>query len=113
MNPSWALTGFGGNTCTYLGVTPMNERGKRHRVEVYVDALGSAADSSDPLANVERPAALTLNEKIGTEEDGMTIANANVEALWNFYDTYFKRKDISVDGNEVDVNPVSNQNTIS
>ena len=49
---------------------------------------------------------MTLNEKIGTEEDGMTIANANVEALWNFYDTYFKRKDISVDGNEVDVNPV-------
>lgn len=106
LNPSWALTGFGGNTCNYLGVTSMNDRGKRHRIEVYIDDLGSAADSSDPLKDVERPAALTLNEKIGTEADGTTIANATVKAVCDFYDTYFKRKDISVDGNVVDVNPV-------
>lgn len=105
LNPSWTLTGFGGNTCTYLGVTPMNERGKRHRIEVYADALGAANNNNDPLANIPRPAALTLNEKIGSEEDG-TIADERVAALWNFYDTNLNRKNISLDGNEADVNPV-------
>lgn len=105
LNASWALTGFGGNTCTYLGVTPMNERGKRHRIEVYIDALGAANNDSDPLAGVERPAALTLNEEIKTDVNGTTFANANVETIWNFYDTYFKRKDISIDGNEADISP--------
>ena len=59
-----------------------------------------AAQCTDARVNMVTPA---LFEKYKCAED---FANANVEALWNFYDTYFKRKDISVDGNEVDVNPV-------
>ena len=105
LNASWALSGFGGNTCTYLGVTPMNERGKRYRIEINVEGTGSANNDSDPIKNVERPAALTLNEKIATEADGETILDPAVSSICTFYDTYFSRKDISLDGNVLDINP--------
>lgn len=105
MNASWTLSGFGGNTCTYLGVTPMNERGKRYRIEINVEGTGSANNDSDPIKNVERPAALTLNEKIATEADGETILDPAVSSICTFYDTYFSRKDISLDGNVLDINP--------
>lgn len=108
LNPSWALTGFSGNTCTYLGETPMNQRGRRSRIELYVEELGSANDNSDPLNDVERPAALTLNEDITSQnaDDGTPVfANRNVEALYNFYNEHFTRKDISLDGNTEGVQP--------
>lgn len=106
LNPNWALTGFGGNTCTYLGETPMNNRGRRHRIELYVDGLGAANDDSDPLAHDARPAALTLNENIKVEIDGddETITDPAVAALYNFYDN-FTRKDISLDGNTAGIQP--------
>ena len=34
LKSSWALTGFGGNTCTYLGVSPLNGT-KRHNIMLY------------------------------------------------------------------------------
>lgn len=107
LHPSWALTGFGGNTCTYLGETPMNSRGQRHRIEMYVDGFGSPSDSSDPLSGVTRPAALTLNEDIRTEINGddETISDPSVTALYNFYDQHFSRKDISLDGNTAGIQP--------
>ena len=68
LNASWALSGFGGNTCTYLGVTPMNERGKRYRIEINVEGTGSANNDSDPIKNVERPAALMeVTKGVGVE----------------------------------------------
>lgn len=107
LHPSWALTGFGGNTCTYLGETPMNSRGQRHRIELYVDGFGSPSDDSDPLKNVTRPAALTLNEDIKTEINGddETINDPAVAALYKFYNDNFTRKDISLDGNTAGVQP--------
>lgn len=105
LNANWALTGFGGNTCTYLGVIPMNDLGKRHRIEIYIDKLGNENDSSDPLANVERPKALTLEENMNITIDESNIPAA-VKNLYDFYQTYFKRKDISLDGNTSNINPI-------
>lgn len=107
LNSNWALTGFGGNTCTYLGVTPMNNRGRRHRIELYVDGLGAPNDNNDPLRNETRPTALTLNEEIRTEINGdnETITNQTVADLYKFYNDNFKRKDISLDGNTEGVEP--------
>lgn len=91
IKPSWALTGFGGNTCSYLGVKPLNGT-KRHQIVMY----HPTACVSDP-AKSNRPAALTLDEDMtyrGAYKD------AKVEALANFYDTYLQRKDVNTDGND-------------
>ena len=104
LNASWALTGFGGNTCDYLGITPMNERGKRHRIEIYVEGLGKADNNSDPLADVTRPNGLTLNEDMTVKIEDSNVPS-NIKNLYDFYTTYFKRKDISLDGNTTDINP--------
>ncbi len=104
LHASWGLTGFGGNTCAYLGVTPMNERGKRHRIEIYVDGLGEANNQSDPLANVTRPDGLTLDEDMTIAIDESNVPTT-VKNLYDFYTTYFRRKDISLDGNTNDINP--------
>lgn len=89
---SWALTGFGGNTCTYLGVKPLNGT-KRHQIVMYC----VSASATDPTAG-NRPAALTLDEDI-TFNNG-SYGDPKVEALANFYDTYLQRKDVNTDGND-------------
>ncbi|WP_291594195.1 RagB/SusD family nutrient uptake outer membrane protein [Bacteroides sp.] len=108
LNASWALSGFSGNTCNYLGVTPMNARGKRHRIEIHVDGTGAANDNSDPLKNVTRPTALTLSENIVSEMNGddEIIADPVVQAMCQFYKDNFTRKDISLDGNTLGIDPV-------
>lgn len=104
LKPSWKLTGFGGNTCTYLGVEPMNGK-RRHRIEIYVkDSIAEKKDDKDPLQDISRPKALTLTEKIQEESDG-SIQNSTVQGLVDFYRTYFKRKDISTDGNNDEIYP--------
>jgi len=91
---SWQLTGFGGNTCTFLGTTPLNGQ-KRHSIVM----VCSTVQETDPaLAN--RPAALTLDEDMSYDASTNTFANAKVEALANFYDTYLNRKDVNADGND-------------
>ena len=108
LNASWALSGFSGNTCNYLGVTPMNALGKRHRIEIHVAGTGAANDNSDPLRNETRPAALTLNENIVSEivGDDEVISDPAVQAMCNFYNANFTRKDISLDGNTLGIDPV-------
>lgn len=91
LKASWALTGFGGNTCTWLGVSKLNGT-KRHNLIVYC----KKAQATDPTG--ERPAALTLDEDM-TCKSGV-YNDANVEAMGNFYDTYFDRKDVNADGND-------------
>lgn len=101
---TWTLTGFNGNTCQYLGVTPLNEV-SLHRIELYFDPaiyLGSRSPEADPFLNVDglkKPKALTLNEDFTTtvnEEDGSAVyADANVKALAEFYGQYLQRKDIA------------------
>ena len=101
---SWEPTGWGGNTCTYLGVTPLNEVSV-HRLEMYIDPakyMGERKAEADPF-NLEtpvltKPKALTLNEDFTTSVDPATeelvYADANVKALAEFYLNNLIRKDI-------------------
>ena len=63
LKSSWALTGFGGNTCTYLGVAPANGH-KNHYIEMFTNKKAAKSDDngSDPLLKegVTRPAGLNL-----------------------------------------------------
>ena len=63
---SWQMTGFGGNTCTWLGVTPFNGQ-RRERVEFRTGDqydVGTAYWDGDPLvkAGVERPAGVDFRK---------------------------------------------------
>ena len=101
---TWEPTGWGGNTCAYLGVTPLNDI-SLHRIEMYIDPavyMGSRAPESDPFTMatpvLTKPKALTLNEDftttIDTETGEAIYANANVKALAEFYLNNLIRKDI-------------------
>lgn len=96
---SWKLTGFGGNTCTYLGVKPLNGQ-EKYQIEMYIDPEIWAYKSEakfDPFNPTDeeamkkkliRPNGLTLKENIiGTKNpDGTyTCENATVQALVDFY----------------------------
>lgn len=123
--PNWKLTGFDGNTCTYLGVTPLNGV-KRHRIEIFakdfvakkannvIDANNTVTTAYDALYD-QRPAALQLNETItgtideagtGTYGTGAgTKADLRVKGLAEFYNAHFQRKNISQDGNDETIVP--------
>lgn len=98
LKASWALTGFGGNTCTYLGVKPLNGT-KRHQIVLYTTDLAEKDNDHDPLLNL-RPEALSLDEDMSYNASTDTYANDKVKALAKFYDTYLKRKDNNLDGND-------------
>lgn len=97
LKSSWALTGFGGNTCTYLGVKPLNGT-KRHSIILYANDLAEKATANDPLS--ERPAALTVDEDMSYDAATNTYADAKVQALAEFYDQNLNRKDANLDGND-------------
>lgn len=88
---TWKLTGWGGNTCTYLGFKELNgQRRENLEFRVKIDAgkgagIGGTTFDSDPLtvAGVTRPAAIDLrNEDIETQ----------LNALKNFYEVNLTRK---------------------
>jgi hypothetical protein len=63
---SWKMTGFGGNTCTWLGFTPMNGQ-RRERMEFRTGnqfGVGTQFWDGDPLvkAGVERPAGVDFRK---------------------------------------------------
>lgn len=108
---SWTLTGFGGNTCTYLGFTPLNGQ-RRHEIILYAkDMTATEAEGSDPLKTY-RPVdtngntfALDLTESMKTDPaTGAVVSDTNgrVEAMMNFYKTYLERKNYRADGNSDD-----------
>lgn len=79
---SWTLTGFGGNTCTWLGFTPMNGQ-RRERVEFRTGNqfdVGTPYWDGDPLvkAGVERPAGVDFRE---------TDINTQLTTLKTWYNT--------------------------
>lgn len=105
---TFALTGWGGNTCTYLGVTPLNEM-LRHKLEICFDPslfLGPKTETTDPFDSlgISRPKALTLNENMtatinyttvdGEEQMEYDFQNKDVQALAEFYSKYLIRKDV-------------------
>ena len=94
LKASWALTGFGGNTCQWLGVTPLNGQ-KRHNIVLYC----KTPSTTDPAA-AARPAALTIDEPMTRNSATGEYANEKVQALAEWYDTYLERKDVNADGND-------------
>lgn len=90
---SWTLTGWNGNTCDYLGFTPLNGQ-RRDNLEFrvqnsYSNGVGGrewpldGADP-DPLADYkeQRPAAMDLRTDLSGQQND----------LRTFYDTYLVRK---------------------
>ena len=96
---SWTLTGWGGNTCTWLGITPMN--GQRRENMEYRTAdtygVGGTTYDSDPLtkAGVERCAAIDLRK---------SDLHSQEEVLKKWYTenlVYKQKKGDSYDSNKV------------
>lgn len=88
LKASWALTGFGGNTCTYLGVSPFNghaRKGVELVVTVNNGVVGNAS-ATDPYA-ATRPAAWNL----ATQD----LSNRN--DLIEFYTSNLVRKERTAD----------------
>jgi hypothetical protein len=99
LKSSWALTGFNGNTCTYLGVPPLNGT-NRTGIEVAVAASYEpgtqetvANHADDPIYQYRPTAALNLmSDTINPAISGTSMYN-----LCNFYNYYLTRKSTSVD----------------
>lgn len=82
----WKLTGWGGNTCTWLGFKPFNGQ-RRENMEFRVaDAygLGSTTYASDPLvkAGVTRPSGVDLRQSLTSQ----------IETLATWYKANLVRK---------------------
>lgn len=98
LKSSWGLTGFGGNTCAYLGVSPLNGQ-RRTGIEVQLAAsLGQdeEKDGFDPIIKkgIVRPAALNLMVDATTEQKN----NKPIDKLADFYRANLNRKSTRVDG---------------
>ena len=88
---SWNLTGWGGNTCTYLGFAPLNGQ-RRENLEFRVNKdhnnglggieWGIKGENPDPLKEVKRPAAIDLRKDNLSEQ---------LNTLKTFYDQYLER----------------------
>lgn len=101
LKSSWKLLGFGGNTCTYLGVQPFNGK-RRTGVEIQVaENLGQAAEENgkDPIIakGIKRPAALNLMKDVvlGQAEGE---ENKPIDNLADFYRNNLARKTTRIDG---------------
>lgn len=98
LKASWTLTGFNGNTCSYLGVEPLNGT-KRHSIIMYAKDLAEKKDESDPLSD-KRPDAISPDMEITYDTTTHTYGDDKVKALAEFYDSYLERKDANLDGND-------------
>ena len=83
---TWKLTGWGGNTCTYLGFKPLNgQRRENFEFRTTVNGgIGGTNVDDDPLvkAGITRPAAMDLRKDLASEQD----------RLKEFYSNYLTRK---------------------
>ena len=95
---SWHLTGFGGNTCNYLGITPLNGQ-RRHEIVVYTRTNATQDNDSDPVL-AKRPTALTLTEGLTYDDDAEEYGSNEAMDLADFYTAYLKRKNVNADGND-------------
>ncbi|GHV58861.1 membrane protein [Bacteroidia bacterium] len=76
---SWTLSGYSGNTCTYLGVQPFNGK-RRDNFELAAKAFADEAVGKDPITS--RPAPLDLKLDLSTQ----------FGPLASFYDANLIRK---------------------
>jgi hypothetical protein len=115
LKASWALTGFDGNTCTYLGVNPLNGM-RRTGMEVtvspnnsiigsgYISTMTTAAKfANDPIikAGIKRSPVGGLN--LMDTSNSLIWSNPSkpstpMDSLCWFYNNYFQRKTTRVDG---------------
>jgi hypothetical protein len=108
LSSNWKLTGFGGNTCTYLGVPALNGT-SRNGIEIRVaDALGIstattvAGFANDPIVKggIARPTALNLMSDATIQATGNTI-----DKLYIFYANNLSRKSYTVDASALTFQP--------
>lgn len=95
---TWKLTGWGGNTCTWLGVKPFNNQ-RRENIEFRTAdkyGVGDVTAASDPLrkANVTRCAALDLRKNL-------TDQMATLKSWYKENLTYKMKKGDAYDSNKV------------
>ena len=91
---TWTLTGWGGNTCQWLGFTPLNGQ-RRERMEFRVAdkyGVGGTTYESDPLikAGVSRCQPIDLRQPLATQQ----------EQLKTWYQENLVRKDNKGDGRD-------------
>lgn len=107
IDPSWAPSGFGNNTCTYLGVNPLKGT-RRQGIEIRL-VTTQTADQTDgvdkttwPAIFNARPAALDINadDVVTTTTTSGTPGTTPMDNLKAFYQTYLTRKTTRVDGDE-------------
>ena len=97
---TWKLTGWGGNTCEWLGFEPLNGQRRERMIFRTADEFGVGGETfdSDPIekAGVARCAALDLNKPLDDQQ----------EVLKAWYTQCLVRKDVkgdSRDDNKVDL----------
>ena len=95
---TWTLTGFGGNTCTFLGVNPLNGQ-RRNGIELRVSSavigggIAAVGDANDPIVtnHIKRPQAWNICES------NTATAQLQKDSLENFYRYNLTRKTRQVD----------------
>ena len=102
LKSTWKVSGFSGNTCTYLGVQPLNNQ-RRTGIEIQVaEKLGQAEekDGKDPIIGkkIVRPAAINLLKDLLITEETEDGTNVTVNKVADFYREYLYRKTTRVDG---------------
>lgn len=84
---TWTLTGWGGNTCDWLGFAQLNGQRRENMVfrvsDAHNDGLGGTTYGTDPFDPSERCAAVDLRK---------ADLNSQLETLKNWYDQYLVRK---------------------
>ena len=95
---TWHLTGFGGNTCTFLGMKPLNGQ-RRHEIVIYTRTNADQKNEADPVID-KRPKALALTENLTYDEDAEEYGSNEAMELADFYTAYLKRKDVNADTND-------------
>jgi len=93
LSASWKLSGFGGNTCKYLGLDPTNGH-KNHYLEITCADLATKAEdhASDPIYT-------SCGDTHCTPLDPCNRL-ATQKTLCNFYENYLMRKNRNGDGND-------------
>lgn len=99
LGSNFRLSGWGGNTCTYLGLTPTIGRAKHHYIEIYVKEHTADAEDfkSDPLQKLINRNSVYAGLNL---QDREKANNQGQDELKTFYETYFERKDRDAEGNE-------------
>ncbi len=79
---TWTLTGWGGNTCIWLGFAQLNGQ-RREKIQYRVSdqyGVGGSTFDSDPLKGITRPVGVDLR-KSNLSDQNLTLANWYKEHL--------------------------------